>query len=64
MITFNGKPFGFGDGFKKALQQSVESAITGHLQKKLGPNVKIRKTNDGYVATGSKEEIERIKRSL
>ena len=63
-MKFNGKTITSSRHLEREFQKSVEKELERGLKKAAGPGVKLRKTAQGYVAEGSPEKIDQMRRRL
>lgn len=62
-MRFNGRKV-TSSQLRRELARSMEKHVEDSLKKAAGPDVRVKKTRDGYVFEGRPEQIERMKKRL
>lgn len=63
-MKLNGKTITSSRQLEREFQKSFDKQLEKGLKKAAGPGVKLRKTAQGYVAEGSPEKIDQMRRRL
>lgn len=63
-MKLNGRKITSSRQLKRELTKAVEKHTETRLKKAAGPGARVRQTAGGFVAEGSPEDIERLRRRL
>lgn len=63
-LRLNGRTITSQHQLKRELERSMNAAVESSIRRSAPAGVQIRKTADGFIATGSNEAIARMKKRL
>lgn len=63
-MRLNGRRITSASQLQRELTRSMEKHVEDGLRKAAGSGMRIRKTRDGHMLTGTSKQIERMKRRL
>jgi hypothetical protein len=63
-MKINGRKVTSASQIERELTKAAEHAVEESIRKAAGPDVRIKKTREGYIAEGSPDQIDRLTRRL
>ena len=63
-MRFNGRNISSGAQLQREMQRVLKKTMEKAIRKAAGPNLKLKKTKEGYLAEGAPADIERLKQRL